>query len=116
MWAGINKRKFPRANYKCTIFIKRPLLSRHIKTFTENIGIGGICVIVKYKLNNFDEVNLKLALDDGLPPIECSGKVVWKVKRELPTKKVLYDTGIEFVGLKPENRQRIEKAIEGIRD
>ncbi|PIU41309.1 MAG: hypothetical protein COS99_06330 [Candidatus Omnitrophica bacterium CG07_land_8_20_14_0_80_42_15] len=114
MWNGMDGRRFPRANYKCAILIKRRLLSRNINTHTENIGIGGICVVLDRKLNSSEEVDLKLMLDNNLPAIECKGKVVWEVKRELPTKKVLYDIGIEFANIKEDNVSRIEKVVEDI--
>lgn len=114
MWNGINKRRFPRVNYKCIIFIKKSFIPKHIKTRTENIGVGGICVILKQKLKTFGEIKLTLMLENSLSPVECNGIVVWKIKRVLPTKKVFYDTGIEFTNLKEIDRTRIEKIAEGV--
>lgn len=115
MWDGINRRKFPRANYKCLIGIKRRLTSKTISTETENIGAGGICVIIKEDLGLFQGVDLELFLDEGKPPIKCGGTVVWVVKKSSPKKTVyLYDTGIEFIDIRPEDREKISEIVEEI--
>jgi len=114
MWGGINKRRFPRANYKCTILIKRSFFLKHIKACTENIGVGGISVIVKDKIKAFGDVKLRLLLEDGMPPVECNGRVVWKIKRELPTRRVLYDVGFEFTNLKDADKVQIEKIVDKV--
>jgi c-di-GMP-binding flagellar brake protein YcgR len=116
MWNGINRRKFPRANYKCLITIKRRLTSKVISTQTENIGAGGICVIIKDDLGLFQGVDLELFLDDSKPPIKCGGTVVWVVKKSEPRQKgaYMYDTGIEFIDVRPEDRERITEVVEGI--
>ena len=116
MWDGINRRKFPRANYKCLITIKRRLTSKTISTQTENIGAGGICVIIKDDLGLFQGVDLELYIDDGKGQIKCGGTVVWVVKKSDPKQKGvhLYDTGIEFIDIRPEDRERITNIVEEI--
>ena len=43
MWNGMNRRKFPRADYKCIITIKsKEEIPKVIATHTENIGMGGM--------------------------------------------------------------------------
>ncbi len=117
MWDGINRRKFPRANYKCLITIKRRLTSKTISTHTENIGAGGICVLIKEDLGLFQGVDLEIFIDDGdhRPPMKCGGTVVWVVKKSTPKKKVyIYDTGIEFIDMRAEDRDRITEVVEEI--
>lgn len=115
MWDGINRRKFPRANYKCLITIKKRLTSKTLSTQTENIGAGGICVIIKEDLGLFQGVDLELYLDDNTPPIKCGGTVVWVVKKTSPKKGAyLYDTGVEFIDARPEDRDRISAVVEEI--
>ena len=116
MWNGINRRKFPRASYKCLITIKKRLTSKVISTQTENIGAGGICVIIKEDLGLFQGVDLELFLDDNKPPIKCGGTVVWVVKKSEPKQKgaYLYDSGIEFIDVRPEDRDRITEVVEHI--
>jgi len=115
MWDGINRRKFPRASYKCLISIKRRLTSKTISTQTENIGAGGICVIIKEDLGLFQGVDLELFIDDSRPPVKCGGTVVWVVKKASPKKNVsLYDTGLEFIDIRPEDRERVSELVEEI--
>jgi c-di-GMP-binding flagellar brake protein YcgR len=116
MWNGINRRKFPRANYKCLITIKKRLNAKIISTQTENIGAGGICVIIKEDLGLFQGVDIELHIDDDRPPIKCGGTVVWAVKKSDPKQKgkYLYDTGIEFIDIRPEDRERISEVVEEI--
>lgn len=116
MWNGINRRKFPRANYRCVITIKRRLTSKEISTHTENVGAGGICVIIKEDLGLFQGVDLELNLDDKKPPVKCGGTVVWVVKKSDPRHKGTqhYDTGIEFIDIRPEDRDRVTLVVEDI--
>ncbi len=116
MWNGINRRKFPRGNYKCLITIKKRLTSKVISTETENIGAGGICVILKEDLGLFQGVDLELHINDSKPPVKCGGTVVWVVKKSEPRQKgvYLYDTGIEFIDIRPEDRERISAVVENI--
>jgi len=116
MWNGINRRKFPRANYKCNIMIKKRLTSKTISTRTENIGAGGICVMVKEDLGLFQGVDLEVFLDDNATPIKCGGTIVWVVKKSEPRPKgaYTYDTGVEFIDIRPEDRDRISEVVETI--
>ena len=116
MWNGINRRKFPRANYKCLIAIKRRLTSKTISTQTENIGAGGICVMIKEDLGLFQGVDLELFLDESRPPMKCGGTVVWVVKKSEPRQKgsYIYDTGVEFIDIRPEDREKISEVVEDI--
>lgn len=117
MWDGINRRKFPRANYKCLISIKRRLTAKTISTQTENIGAGGICVLLKEDLGLFQGVDVELFLDDSKHPIKSGGTVVWVVKKSSPKKGgTLYDTGIEFIDIRPEDREKISEIVEEILD
>jgi c-di-GMP-binding flagellar brake protein YcgR len=116
MWDGINRRKFPRANYKCLISIRKRLTSKVISTRTENIGAGGICVMLKEDLGLFQGVDIELFISEGNnPPIKCGGTVVWVVKKAQPKKgEHLFDTGIEFIDIRPEDRERITEVVEDI--
>jgi len=117
MWLGMNKRKFPRADYRCLITIGRKGSPKQLLTHTENIGVGGIAVALDEGLTAFTEVAVELILKDNSLPIKCKGNVVWVVKRQtmqngVPTIK--FDTGIEFVNIKEAETQRIEKVVEDI--
>ncbi len=106
MWQGIDNRKFPRANYPCKIVVIKSGSSQHFSTHTENIGKGGVCVVLEKALEKFCPVELTIYLQDGRHPLECDGRVVWTVKG-----KQAFDTGIEFLNLQAEDAQRIERII-----
>jgi len=116
MWNGVDKRRFPRANYPCVIKIERKKPYFSISTHTENIGSGGICVILENDLGRFTPVELELSLPNGLESVRCGGQTVWVVKGRYPGKKPpkRYDTGIEFIDLKEEYRKRIDHIVDEI--
>lgn len=113
MWQGMDKRRFPRANYPCRIIVIKKGAAEKISTHTENIGVGGVCVILNHELDRFSDVELILILDDKQPPIDCDARIVWTVKRSAGTPQAVQqvDTGIEFVNLKEKDRLRIEKVV-----
>ena len=112
MWDGFNKRKFPRLALRCEITI---LAEEHpvkpVVALTENLGIGGVCVIIDKALERFSTCSLRLDLAENEPSIECKGKVVWVVPTQALGSKQ-FDTGIEFSGLDPETQARVQKFVE----
>jgi hypothetical protein len=112
MWNGIEKRRFPRAEYPCRVRVRKPskkgVLRKKILeefvTHTENIGSGGICVILEKGLGLFTPVEVDIDLGNGKQWVTANGTIVWVVRRtNLPEKKQ-FDTGIEFVNLKDPDR------------
>ncbi len=115
MWNGIDKRRFPRANYKCTITIRRLIGSEVIHTQTENIGVGGICVFLDKELKLFEEVGLGISIDNGKSHIECRGRIVWQIKRkDFKDKIEFFDTGIEFIDISDHDKATIEMVVEEV--
>ena len=116
IWEGINKRKFPRVSYKCLIRVSAEGVEEVIETFTENIGSGGICVVLEQRLGLFEKVEMNIFIEEGVPAIECRGTIVWVVGRQHSSKAEidLYDTGIEFQDIKAEDRKRISTLVEDI--
>lgn len=115
-WEGMNRRKFPRANYPCLLIVRKNHSDspEAMLTHTENIGVGGVCVILKKDLRLFTPIELELDLLDTQKHIKCEGRVVWVVKRrdDLAAKPSFYDTGIEFVNLSQEDEKRIEAIVQ----
>jgi Tfp pilus assembly protein PilZ len=116
IWEGINQRKFPRVSYKCLIRVSKDGREETIETYTENIGAGGICVILERDFGLFEDVSLEVFLEDGGNPIFCEGTIVWVVKRHPATQaeKVKYDTGVEFRDMADEDRVRISQLVESL--
>ena len=116
LWEGIDKRKFPRAKYKCRIRIAEQGKEEVFNTFTENIGGGGICVVLGKEVDLFKTAKLELYLAEGEGPIRCGGAIVWVIRRQTGPGSggYEYDTGIEFTDLGEEGRRRIAALVEEI--
>ncbi len=113
-WNGLDRRRFPRVLYPCLIVMRKLDEEPEVLlTHTENIGIGGICVVLKKTLKLFSNVELELDLLDAGEHIKCKGKVVWNIRRknDVKQKPLFYDTGIEFVTINDKERQRIEEVV-----
>lgn len=113
MWDGFNKRRFPRINVNCEILV-RPEKESSLSTVTENLGVGGVCIMLQRPLVRFSACQMRLALDDQLPKIDCRGKVVWIIptKKGAKETKHSYDIGIEFIDLSEESGSTIRRFIE----
>ncbi len=113
MWDGFNKRKFPRLNLRCEISIHPDEKRAGISAVTENVGVGGVCVILDQSLERFSGCRVRLELDDQSPEIHCAGKVVWTVPtQDSATSPKRFDTGIEFVGLGTAEREVLRKFLQ----
>ena len=115
MWNGINRRKFPRASYRCIVTIKNiGELPKIITTRTENIGLGGVCVILREPIELFKKVELEILIEDSGSPIRCNGSVVWLVKKLDPVRKnaVSFDIGIEYIDIRQSDKTRIGNVVE----
>ena|SRR3990167_10073025 len=113
-WDGLNRRRFPRANYPCLIIIRHNHAGPEaMLTHTENVGIGGVCVILKKALKLFTPVELELDLLDTGNHVKCEGKVVWSVQRRSSEEKKpsFYDTGVEFVNINTKEQTRIDEIV-----
>jgi Tfp pilus assembly protein PilZ len=110
MWNGINRREFPRAEYPCKITIKRRDSNDVLSSYTENIGVGGIGVILPNDFGIFAPVDIELDLLDKRPVVECAGTIMWIVEKK--GEADAFDTGIEFTNLKKEDVGRISDIVE----
>ncbi|MDD4909068.1 MAG: PilZ domain-containing protein [Candidatus Omnitrophica bacterium] len=112
MWQGVDKREFPRVNYPCKIVVTQQQ-GAPFNTKTENIGVGGVCVILEKGFERFTEVSLEIFINNGLTPIKCEGKIMWVIKKTSarPLKSEQFDTGIEFTGLSGADKARIEGIV-----
>ncbi len=112
MWNGLDKRKFPRANYPCRITVTRIDQPDSISSHTENIGIGGICAMLPKDLGIFSPVEVHLDLLDNQPVIQCDGNIAWIIEKKSDKKSNAFDTGIEFTNIKEEDIKRINIIVE----
>ena len=114
-WDGLDRRKFPRVAYPCLVVIRheQPTPADVILTHTENVGIGGVCVILKHNLRMFSPVEIEVDLLDMSEHIKCLGKVVWNIQRkgDSSRKPNSFDIGIEFENLPDSDRQRLDDVV-----
>ncbi len=115
-WEGLDRRKFPRVSFPCLVVIGDDGKKGVILTHTENLGIGGVCVILKEDIKLFSGVRLELDLLDMQPHIKCKGKVVWNVKRKMDQKKkpLFFDIGVEFQDMSSSDLKRLEQIVKKI--
>jgi hypothetical protein len=108
MWDGFNKRKFPRLHLNCEVIVHPQGKEKALRAKTENVGMGGVCVMLAEPLERFDRCKLSLELKDGEPPVHCAGRSVWVVpSRDVKTSKTSFDTGIEFLDIDDFARERL---------
>lgn len=112
-WDSIERRRYVREKFPYTVHIHVFLpKKRSISTYTENISVGGIRIVIREELDNGAIVDMAIYM--GPEPFTCKGKVIWvreKTSSLLGTK--LYDTGISFWKLEEKNKQAI---IEHVRE
>ena len=112
MWQGIDQRRFPRANYQCVVNLRQAGGVSALSGTTENVGLGGICVLLDKGLDIFSSVDVELTLNDGKSPLKAKGTVVWVVQRRELRKGPNFDTGVEFSELSPEDKARVEAVLD----
>lgn len=115
-WQGLNKRQFPRMNYPCLIVIRNGDEDKNdiVLTHTDNVGVGGVCVVLKQSVKIFSVLEIELDLLDLGDHIRCKGKVAWNIEKESGDKKnpKIFDVGIEFIDIEEEDRSRLQEVID----
>jgi len=100
------RRRFQRASirYKINIICEGSVMIGEPKdytfrTYTENIGQGGIKVVLEKQLRPASLVKLELFITAKVP-LKCKGLIIWNKKiNPKGTKPDLFDTGIQFIDL-----------------
>ena len=118
-WEGMDRRKFPRVMYPCLVKVISADKSRlPILAHTENIGLGGICVILKTEIKLFTPVEMEIDLLDIDEHIKTKGKVVWNVRRKSieKVKPMFYDIGIEFSEISKKDNEHLRVNLQTLID
>lgn len=110
-WRGLDQRRFPRARHQCVVSLRQASARPSVAVSTENVGVGGICVLMHQGLDIFAPVDVELVLGDGAPPLTCRGMIAWVVRRREMDRPPLFDTGIEFVGITPDDEARLQRIV-----
>ena len=112
-WAGFNQRQFPRVTTECDISLSKAGDESQIHAKTQNLGAGGVCVLVPEEMERFSSVQLSIRFDKSPTDLVCEGRVVWVVKSKDPQSgKVTFDTGIEFRDISEEQENGIREFLE----
>ena len=114
-WEGMDRRKFPRVMYPCMVKVESSDGYRaSTLTHTENVGLGGICVILKNEIKLFTSVEMEVDLLDLNEHITAKGKVVWSVRRKSieSVKPLFYDIGIEFTEISKRDQDRLRADLQ----
>ena len=108
----MDQRRFPRAKYRCVVRLHQEGKTSTISSVTENVGLGGVCILLEQGLDVFSPVELELDLDDGRPPLKLQGTIVWAIRRRELKKGSTFDTGVEFAQMTPEDKARLEAVMD----
>lgn len=114
MWDGFNKRKFPRVNLKCEITVSEDSSKGEpCHGITENVGMGGVAVILGRQLERFTRCTIRLELNPPSSVVMAKGRVVWTIPtQDSRTRAKCFDTGIEFVDLPAEQSGILREFVE----
>ncbi len=110
-YSGREKRRFKRANFACKIYILTVPLHT-IECRTENIGAGGVRVIIDEELPVSSLVGIELYLSQE--PIKSRGRIVWVVEKKVSYQKDKFDTGIEFHQISETDRKTIDIFVKSL--
>lgn len=112
LWDGFNKRKFARLHLTCQVAIQPLLKPKAFTASTEDVGLGGVSVMLPEPLERFDRCKISLELKDGEPPVQCTGRSVWVIpSQDRKSAKRNFDTGFEFLDMDEFSRKRLQAFI-----
>ena len=114
-WEGLDRRQFSRVMYPCMVKIVSPDGPQEaILTHTENIGQGGLCVIIKKEIKLFTPVTMEVDLLDIGEHIRPKGKVVWNVRRKSDekVKPLFYSIGVEFTQISKSDHEHLQRNLQ----
>jgi len=105
------RRKFQRINIACNVMVifgERVLL---FNTHSENLGSGGIRVILWEKLHVGTPVELELFFAENQKSSKCRGQVSWVKEKIGSGAESLFNTGIKFIDMGNSVREEIKKLL-----
>ena len=107
------KRKFVRLSALVDVIYNKRAVTDKELSITRNISQGGICLIAYDRLNEQDVLDLKLYLPEDNTPIQAIGKVVWVKEFIIGSieEGKRYDVGIEFMDIREEDANRVNKYV-----
>jgi len=112
-WNMANERRLvPRASIICRITVMSGLKILVFNADVQNIGEGGIRVILREKLAFGTPVSIEIFPKDTKLHIQSRGEVIWdnpvKLEKSGP---VVFDTGIKFTHINEQSRNEIGNMV-----
>ena len=112
LWDGFNKRKFPRLHLTCEVSVQPLTKVKTYKATTEDVGMGGLSVMLGEPLERFERCRISLELKDGAPPIQCTSRSVWVIpSQDIRSSKKNFDIGLEFIDMDEFSRKRLKSFL-----
>jgi len=112
VYVGSETRKFKRVNCKLDVEV---ISSRDalVSSKTIDISEGGICFTSLKPLKTDSKISVHLKLDKFQPLLSLKGRVkrIIRTEQELKNGHNLYRIGLEFINLKPKDRNSITRFI-----
>ncbi len=112
-WDGSNRRHFPRIQYPCLVKLTAGARQDAFLTHTENIGVGGICIIARKEIPPSTPVQVEVDLLEETNHLFARGRVAWAIQRPSmeAVKPLFYDVGIGFEGLAAKDKARLGATV-----
>lgn len=107
-----DRRRETRAPIELKVEYQR--LNTFFADYTKNISKGGTFIATERPLAIGTEFVFALGLPGVAEPLRLRGRVIWRTMREEASKANPAGMGIEFVYTGDEERQQMEKIVEGL--
>ena len=104
------RRLFPRSKISCKISVIFGLRILVFNADIENIGEGGIRVVLNERLAASTPLDVEI-FGKGIY-IKLKGEVIWSNEKNTDKKERVFDTGIKFIDIDEYDRGRIKKLID----
>ena len=94
---GVQRRRFPRypSDLAVTVYVDMKV----VQTRIPQISRGGCLIFPPLPPHNSAEIKLSFSLEDGLPPVNCKGEIVYTVNAR--------GSGVAFTEISLYNQERI---------
>ena len=102
------RRLFPRAKLKCRISVIMDLRILVFNSDVENIGAGGLRVLLQERLESTTPVKLEVFPIDKEFCLKCNGDIIWSSENQ---EKRSFDTGIRFLDIDDGKRSQISQLV-----
>ena len=104
------RRKFIRLGLRVNASYKVLETGESHEALTRNVGGGGISLFTEKKLDTDTMLSITITISDRNRPIEFTARVVWSgalILSEGDETPHLFETGVKFVDISPENHAMI---------